>query len=67
MTHWDRDHYAGALQYFEKCLGTSENKVDSNVPRPKVYGPVEALDEDYGISVDDDKEVGSALKHTYIN
>lgn len=62
VTHWDNDHYAGALKYFENLLGTKDNKIDYAFPRPRVFGPVGALNDLYGISISDDRDVGFTLK-----
>lgn len=44
VTHWDDDHFAGALEYFDKH--GEKNR------RPQVYGPVLASDGTWRITTD---------------
>ena len=57
VTHWDEDHYAGALEYFDKLDDEKRKQFKG------VYGPVSVSKEELGMENKDHQQV-SALTDT---
>ena len=50
VTHWDKDHYAGALKYL-----TKDDTNDDIKDKPKVFGPVQ-FDDNQNVMLSEEQE-----------